>query len=185
MKKILIVILLLGSSLTSFSQSKRIDPLKSTITWLGKKVTGQHEGILKFKEGVLIFSNSKLVGGNFIADMTSLSNTDQSGKDKIKLENHLKSSDFFDTSQFKTAKLKFKTITDNLNNSYTITADLTIKGVTKGIKFDLIVKEKSAFAQLKVDRTKYGIQYGSGSFFEDLGDRTIYDEFDLNVFLYF
>lgn len=185
MKKTLLVLLVLGSSLTSFSQSKRIDPSKSTITWLGKKVTGQHEGILKFKEGVLFFSNSKLVGGNFIVDMTSLSNTDQTGNDKIKLETHLKSTDFFDTNQFKTAKLKFKTIADNLNNSYTITGDLTIKGVTKGIKFDLILKEKSAFALLKVDRTKYGIQYGSGSFFEDLGDRTIYDEFDLNVFLYF
>ena len=118
MKKILIVVLLLGSSLTSFSQSKRIDPLKSTISWLGKKVTGQHEGILKFKEGILIFSNSKLVGGNFIADMTSLSNTDQTGKDKIKLENHLKSSDFFDTSQFKTANLKFKTIRFELRLMY-------------------------------------------------------------------
>ena len=185
MNKILSVLLVLCISITISAQTDPINTSKSKITWIGKKVTGQHEGIINFKEGALVFKNKKIVGGNFIADMTTLSNNDQSGKDKEKLEGHLKSSDFFDTTNFKTAKLVFKTIAFTKPNLYTITADLTIKGKTNPVKFEMIVKNKTANAKLSVDRTKYGIQYGSGSFFDDLGDKTIYDEFDLNVLLYF
>lgn len=185
MNKILTVLLVLFTSIAISAQTKPINTSKSKITWVGKKVTGQHEGIINLKEGALVFKDKKIVGGNFIVDMTTISNTDQSGKDKAKLEGHLKSSDFFDVDNHKTAKLVFKSITSKKPNSYTIIADLTIKGKTKPITFDMIVKGKTAKAKLIIDRTKYGIQYGSGSFFDDLGDRTIFDEFELNVSLVF
>ena len=79
----------------------------------------------------------------------------------------------------------FKSISKKKNNSYAIKADLTIKGVTNPVFFNLIFKNKTASAKLTIDRTKYDIQYSTGSFFDDLGDQTIYDEFDLNVVLYF
>ncbi|MET0759977.1 MAG: YceI family protein [Flavobacterium sp.] len=185
MNKILTVLLVLFTSIAISAQTKPINTSKSKITWIGKKVTGQHEGIIKLKEGALVFKNKKIVGGNFIADMTTLINTDQTGKDKAKLEGHLKSTDFFDVDNHKTSKLVFKSIAEKKPNSYTITADLTIKGKTKPVKFDMVVKGKTASARFTIDRTKYGIQYGSGSFFDDLGDRTIYDEFDLDVLLFF
>lgn len=184
MRKIVFVLVLLGSSLTSYSQNKSIDISKSNLTWIGKKITGQHEGTLQFKQGTLLFSKNKLIGGAFTVDMTSLTNTDQKGKDKLKLENHLKSTDFFDTSHFKTAQLLFKSIAPTKNNTYVVKADLTIKGVTNKVEFDLTINQETALAKVIIDRTKYGIQYGSGSFFEDLGDRTIYDEFEINVFLF-
>ena len=81
--------------------------------------------------------------------------------------------------------MEFKSITSKGNNTYTVIANLTIKGVTKPIIFDLIVNGNTATANLSVDRTKYSIRYGSGSFFDDLGDKTIYDEFDLKVNLAF
>jgi hypothetical protein len=59
-----------------------------------KKITGEHEGSIKFKEGSLVFKSKKLTGGSFTVDMTSLSNTDQTGSSKQKLEGHLKSEDF-------------------------------------------------------------------------------------------
>lgn len=185
MNKILTVLLVLFISITISAQTKPINTSKSKIIWIGKKVTGQHQGTINLKEGVLIFKNKKIVGGSFIADMTTLSNTDQSGKDKTKLEGHLKSSDFFNVDNFKTSKLVIKSITNKNPQFYTVTADLTIKGKTKPVTFDLVVKGKTAVAKFSIDRTKYGIQYGSGSFFDDLGDRTIYDEFDLDVLLYF
>jgi polyisoprenoid-binding protein YceI len=185
MNKIVFVLLLLCINTTISAQTKPIDASKSKISWVGKKVTGQHEGLINFKEGALIFKNKKIVGGSFIADMTTLTNTDQSGKDKAKLEGHLKSDDFFAVDNFKTAKLVFKSITAKKGNSYTVKADLTIKGTTNSVTFDMVVKGNTALANLTIDRTKYGIQYGSGSFFDDLGDRTIYDEFDLNVNLKF
>lgn len=163
------------------AQTTKIDLSKSKITWIGKKITGEHQGTIDFKEGYLIMKNNKVTGGKFIADMTTLTNTDQTGKSKLNLEGHLKSDDFFGTQNFPTSTLIFKTIENKAEDTYGITADLTIKGVTKPIKFDLIVKDNSATAKLIVDRTKYDIKYGSGSYFEDLGDKTIYNDFELAV----
>lgn len=179
----MLAVLLATSTINA--QTKKISINESQIFWTGKKITGEHVGTLKFREGQLTFKNRKLIGGNFIVDMTSLANNDQTGKDKIKLEDHLKSSDFFDIENFKISRLVFKKVVQNKSNSYTINADLTIKGKTNPVLFVLRVDGKKASANLKIDRTKFGIQYGSGSFFDDLGDRTIYDEFDLKVNLKF
>jgi polyisoprenoid-binding protein YceI len=181
LKTIITALLILFSLVKTTAQAQKIDLAKSKIVWIGKKVTGQHEGTLKFKEGFIVFKNDKVTGGNFTADMTSLTNTDQTGKSKLKLEGHLKSDDFFGTDNYPTSNLIFKTIADKGNNAYTVTADLTIKGVTNPVKFDFIVKGNTATAALKINRTKYDIKYGSGSYFDDLGDKTIYDEFELNV----
>ena len=168
------------------AQVRKINVKKSTITWTGKKITGEHQGSLAFKDGSLTFKNKILVGGNFTVNMTTLTNTDQTGKGKEKLEGHLKSADFFATADYKTAKMVFKTIKAKSKTTYGIAADLTIKGKTNPVTFDLIMsKGKTATTNLTIDRTKYGIQYGSGSFFDDLGDRTIYDEFELEVKIVF
>ncbi|GGA76794.1 lipid-binding protein [Flavobacterium palustre] len=180
----LTVILLLSYTVTK-AQAKKIDVTKSIITWTGKKITGEHEGTIKFKEGELIFKDNKITGGNFVADMTTLNNTDQTGSSKAKLEGHLKSDDFFGIYNFKTAILTFKNITSKGNNTYTVIATLTIKGISHPIIFDLNVKGNTATANLKIDRTKYDIKYGSGSYFDDLGDKTIYDVFELAVALKF
>ena len=185
MKKITLLLLALLSTITLSAQAKKIDLKQSTITWTGKKVTGEHSGSLKFSEGMLVFKGRKLAGGSFIADMTTLTNTDQSGDGKKKLEGHLRSADFFNTDEFKTAKLVFKSIGEKTPGVYSVTADLTIKGKTNPVKFDMTVKGNKASTEFTVDRTKYGIQYGSGTFFSDLGDRTIYDEFDVKVDLRF
>lgn len=183
MKNITLVLLAILFSIAATAQTRKIDLKKSTITWTGKKVTGEHSGSINFKEGMLVFKGKKLTGGSFIADMTTLSNNDQTGDGKKKLEGHLKSADFFNTDEFKTSKLVFKTIGEKTPGVYSITADLTIKGKTNPVKFDLALKGGKATTEFSVDRTKFGIQYGSGSFFDDLGDRTIYDEFDLKVAL--
>lgn len=184
MKKLICVLLVIFTISTISAQTK-IDLTKSKINWIGKKITGEHKGTINFKEGSLLFKDQKISGGTFIADMTTLTNTDQSGKDKEKLEGHLKSDDFFNTKNFTTSQLVFKSVSEKSPNSYSVTADLTIKGKTRPITFDLLVKGQKATAYLKIDRTQYGIQYGSGSFFDDLGDRTIYDIFELNVELYY
>lgn len=178
-KSLLLSLFFISLSLTA--QTKKINVTKSNIVWTGKKITGEHSGTLQFKQGSLSYSKKKLVGGLFVVDMTTLNNTDQSGKDKAQLEGHLKSTDFFNTEEFKEAKLVFKTVKPLSKSSYKITADLTIKGKTNPVTFDLTSKGNTANAHLIVDRTKYGIQYGSGTFFADLGDRTIYDEFELQV----
>ncbi|HEU4788560.1 MAG TPA: YceI family protein [Flavobacterium sp.] len=183
LKSFSIVLLILFSFNQGISQTSKIDVSKSIIKWEGKKITGQHEGTINFKDGYLIFKDKKVTGGSFTADMKSLSNTDQTGSSKTKLEGHLRSEDFFSIENFPTSTLVFKSIASKGNNTYLINADLTIKGITNPIQFDLVVSPNKATAELTVNRTKYDIKYGSGSYFDDLGDKTIYDDFELNVVL--
>lgn len=183
--KTIAIVLFVAVSTIATAQSKKVDASKSTITWIGKKVTGQHNGTVALKEGTLIFKGKKLTGGNFTVDMTSLTSTDLTGEYLGKLNGHLKSEDFFGTEKYPTSKLVFKKIATKANGLYTVTADLTIKDVTAPVTFDITVKENTATSTLKIDRTKYGIKYGSGSFFDNLGDKTISDEFELTVNLQF
>ena len=173
-------------TLSVTAQTKKIDAKKSTVNWVGKKVTGSHEGTIDLKDGALVFKGKKLVGGTFNVDMNSIVVTDlKAGQGKEKLEGHLKADDFFGTDKFATASLVFKKIAAKTSKIYTVTADLTIKGITKPVTFDLATTANSASANVKIDRTKYDIKYGSGSFFDSLGDKAINDDFDLVVALKF
>lgn len=158
---------------------KTIKTESSKVIWKGYKVTGSHEGTIAIKSGSLSFDNDKLVGGEFTMDMTSISSTDLSGGIKGKLEGHLKSGDFFGVEEFPTATLTFKEVKSTGKNSYEVTGDITIKGKTASITFDVSVYGNKANASLKIDRTKFDVKYGSTSFFEGLKDKAIYDDFDL------
>jgi polyisoprenoid-binding protein YceI len=184
LKTIAIALLVAFGTTVATAQNKKIDVAKSKINWVGKKVTGEHSGIVNFQEGLLLFKGKKVTGGNFTVDMTSLTATDLTGEWKAKLDGHLKADDFFGTDKFKTATLKFTKIADKGNGLYAVTADLTIKGITNPVTFDLTVKGNTATTAFKVDRTKYDIKYGSKSFF-DVGDKAIYDDFELAVSLQF
>lgn len=160
-------------------EKKQIKTDKSTLIWKGHKVTGSHEGTLAIQSGSLSFNGSKLVGGEFIIGMNSLTVTDIQGEYKGKLEGHLKSNDFFSVATYPTAKLVFKQVKESNDNVYLVTGDLTIKGKTNPITFTISINGNKASTSFKVDRTKYGIKYKSASFFESLKDKAIYDEFDL------
>jgi len=164
--------------------TKEVNTESSVVKWTGYKVTGQHEGTIMIKKGSLTFKNNVLVGGKFVIDMSTINTTDLEGDYKKKLDGHLKDEDFFSVEKHKTASLVFTSLKQNGTN-YIVNADLTIKGITNKVKFKMQVSENSATADLKIDRTKFDIKYGSASFFDDLKDRAIYDEFDLNVNLSF
>ena len=185
LKTIAIALLLVVSTAVS-AQNKKIDVKKSNIEWLGKKVTGQHNGTINFTEGTLVFKGKTLKGGNFTVDMTSINTTDlEAGKGKEKLDGHLKADDFFGVEKYPTATLVFKTISGKGKGLYKVTADLTIKDVTEPVTFDITVKGNTATTSFKIDRTKFGIKFKSKNFFENLGDNVIYDDFDLTVNLQF
>jgi len=178
-----LVVVLATASVTA--QTKKVDATKSSINWLAKKVTGQHNGTVNLKEGALVFKKGKLVSGTFTADMTSVTATDLTGECLGKLNGHLKSEDFFNTGKFTTATLIFKTVTAKGTGAYTVTGDLTIKGITKPVTFNLATTATTATTKFMVDRTVYDIKYGSKSFFESIGDKAIDNEFELTVALKF
>jgi len=166
-------------------EKKEVNIEASKVTWKAYKVTGSHYGSIALKEGALMFDGDKLTGGEFVVDMTSISNDDQeAGKGKEKLEGHLNSGDFFDTAAHVTSSLKFTGVKSSGKNSYEVTGNLTIKGITKPITFDVSVYGSKATATLKVDRTNYDVKYGS-TLFGAAADKAIYDEFDLVVDLEF
>lgn len=160
-------------------EAKEIKLEKSQVIWKGYKVTGSHTGTISLKSGSLLFNKETLVGGEFVMDMPQITTTDLTGEYKDKLEGHLKSDDFFGVAKHPTATLIFTNVKATGKNSYQITGDLTIKGIKNSVTFEMSVYGNKANASLKVDRTKYDVKYGSTSFFDDLADKAIYDEFDL------
>lgn len=186
LKTIAIALLIAAGTFSANAQEKKVDIDNSRINWVGKKVTGQHEGTISLKSGVLIFKKAKLVGGNFVADMNSIQVTDlEAGKGKEKLEGHLKADDFFGVEQHQTAKLVIKKIDEKSKGLYRATGDLTIKGITNSVNFDISVGKDMVTTSFNVDRTKFGIKYKSKNFFEGLGDNVISDEFELTANLKF
>ncbi len=187
MKKIILVslIALTGLSLTSFVHKKekelKINTNVSSVEWIGKKVTGQHTGTINIKEGTLLIVDGIISTGKVLIDMNTITNTDMEGEWSQKLIGHLNSADFFDVKNFITSTLEITSVKNIEGNKYTVSANLTIKGIIKPIEFPATIEIKdgklAAFAEIKIDRTLYDIKYGSGKFFEGLGDKMIEDEF--------
>jgi polyisoprenoid-binding protein YceI len=176
---LVIVAFMTFSFTTAEGDKKEIKLENSTVVWKGYKVTGSHEGTISIKSGHLIFDEDILTGGRFEIEMSTITVTDLEGDSKGSLEGHLKSNDFFGVEEFPTAALSFKTVTAVGKNAYDVTGDITIKGKTETVLFNVSVYGSKANVSLKIDRTKYGVRYGSTSFFDGLKDKAIYDEFDL------
>ena len=188
LKQAVLLILTIGCffTLQSFTVEKEDVKIKdSALTWVGSKVTGSHEGTINLKSGFLTLENNDLVGGEFIIDMTTIVCTDLSGKGKASIESHLKSDDFFSVDKFPTASLTIINVKKKDLGQYQVNANITIKGMTQRIMFEVEIKEKTAKANLFIDRTEFGIIYKSGNFFEELADKAIYDEFELSIDLMF
>jgi len=176
----LILIAVVTFSFTTIQgEKKEIKTDNSTVTWKGYKVTGSHYGTVALKSGHLVFDEGKLTGGEFVVDMTTIVTDDLEGEYKGKLEGHLKSDDFFGTEKFPTSKLVFTNVKSTGKNSYEVTGDLTVKGKSAPVTFEMSIYGNKATANVKIDRTIYDIRYGSTAFFDDLKDKAIYDEFDL------
>ncbi len=163
----------------------KLDAAKSTFKWTGKKVTGQHWGYIKFTDGQLTTDGNNIVGGTFVVDMNSMDCQDTKGEYGTKLLGHLKSDDFFSTEKFPTSTLTIKKATLKSGNNYDVVADLAIKGITNEVTFPAVITKDAAnltaTAAFKINRTKYDIKYRSGNFFENLGDKAISDDFEVEV----
>jgi polyisoprenoid-binding protein YceI len=168
-----------------YSQNYRVDINKSTLKWTGKKVGGSHNGHVRLISGKISMKNKKVKSGSFTIDMKTISNADLGNKSlNKKLVDHLKSDDFFSVKKFPTAKLILSSSTEMSNNELEVMGNLTIKGKTHPISFKGKKNGNILSAIIVVDRAKYDVRYGSGSFFENLGDKLIYDDFTIEVKLF-
>ncbi len=189
MKKILFTSLSIALSAVLFAatggeKTYKVDNKISNLEWHGKKVTGSHHGNILVKEGNLVVTDNMLSSGTINFDMTTIVCNDLEGEYKGKLEGHLRSEDFFNVEKHQTATLEIASVTKvEGDNAYTINGDLTIKGIKHPISFPATILMENnklvAVGEVDVDRTKYDIKYGSGQFFEGLGDKMIDDNFTI------
>ena len=176
---VIIMAVVTFSFTTIEGEKKEIKTDNRKITRTDYTIKGTHYGTVALKSGHLVFDQGKLTGGEFVVDMTSIVVDDLEGEYKGKLEGHLKSDDFFGIDKFPQATLVFTKVKSTGKNSYEVTGDLTVKGKSAPVTFEMSVYGNKATANVKVDRTTYDIRYKSASFFDDLKDKAIYDEFDL------
>ena len=165
-----------------------INPEKSSVTWTGKKVTGSHTGNITIQSGKVQLHGGALVEATITIDMTSITCTDIENEEKnAKLVGHLSSDDFFSVEAHNTSSFKATSIKQSDAGGYNVTGNLTIKGITNEITFPVNTKMTADGLQINgtmvFDRTKWKIQYGSGSFFDSLGDKAINDDVSLEFSL--
>jgi len=167
-----------------------IDASATKLGWSGSKlVGGSHSGFITVSEGSVDVANGNIVAGTFTVDMNTITNTDLTDAEyNGKLVGHLKAADFFNVDSFKTATFVISGVTmatDSLGNSHSVSGDLTIKGQTRNITFPAKVSVNNGLlnmmAAFSINRTDWGIKYGSGSFFKDLGDNVINDNIDFTL----
>jgi polyisoprenoid-binding protein YceI len=161
----------------------KIVSAQSKIEWIGKKVTGAHDGTIDVKEGELVLNGGKVVGGTVVVNTASIKILDiLDPATNAQMLAHLASDDFFSLEDFPEAVLNIIAV-----NGDRVEADLTIKGIKHRTSFEISVNSSNtlltASARVIVDRTKYGIKFRSSNFFQNLGDTLIYNDFELNVTL--
>jgi polyisoprenoid-binding protein YceI len=149
-------------------------------------LNGEHTGNITFKSGSLVFTGDLITGGELVADMNTLTSTDITDKEyNGKYVVHMKSPDFFNTEKFPTSTLKI-TSSKKTPKGLEVSASMTMMGQTVPVTFIVAGLNKtdasvSAKTNMNLDRTKWGLKYGSTNFFKGLGDKAINDEFTLAI----
>ncbi|MCF8357217.1 MAG: YceI family protein [Prolixibacteraceae bacterium] len=165
-----------------FAETLSVDTEKSELKWTGKKVAGKHYGKVQLKEGLLILKDGKIESGIFVVDMRTITSDDlPEGTLNEKLVGHLKSDDFFGVEQYPETTLNITSGTHKGNGNYTVNGKLTIRDITKPVEFEASREGNVFTATITVDRSEYNVKYGSGKFFQNLGDNLIYDDFTMDV----
>lgn len=164
----------------------KLNTQESTLKWQAGKFVGEdYYGKVPIQSGFLKAKEGEFYEGRFIIDMTGMSS--ENGSDG--LMGHLKDSDFFDVKNFPTAQFELNEMIPQNESTYKVSGDLTILGETETIDFEAIPSQKEEGvriqADFEIDRTKWGIQYGSGTYFSDLGDRAIRDDIRFSLDLIF
>jgi polyisoprenoid-binding protein YceI len=162
-----------------------VDTNASKVYWTGKKVTGSsHTGYLSIENGQVMVENDKVSGAMVNMDLNSIVCTDiEKESTNKKFVGHLKSDDFFSVEKYPNAVFEITSIKPSGSGKYQVEGNLTMKGATHSVSFPAEVKvmdgKVSAKGSASIDRTKWGIKYGSGSFFKGLGDNMINDDFEI------
>ena len=174
---IILLTVIISLSMSSMAQSMfKVNSEKSKFSWTGYASVGDYAptGTIQLSSGTLNFDGLNISKAVFEFNMKTIT---QENKD---LQKHLRNEDFFDVEKYPKATFILGKI---MNNQ--ATGLLKIKGVQKRISFPITIKksekEISIQANINVNRTDFGIKYNSTSFFANLGDYAIKDNFEFRL----
>ena len=155
---------------------------ESSLMWTGREVsTSSHYGSINFTSGQFEIADGLISQGEFLVDMTSITVQDLTGGSKERLEGHLRSDDFFSVESFPTAHLYISSSEVISNGKWMVNGFLTIKDISHPVLFEMVNTADGWNANLVFDRSKYNVKFRSGTFFENLGDKLIYDDIELKI----
>ena len=170
------------TALQASDASYTINPDQSIIVWTGREVTtSKHFGNIYFASGQFEVKSGLISSGEFVVDMTTIDNQDLPEERRGRLEAHLKSDDFFSVESHPTALLSILSSESVADGKWMVSGELTIKTFTHPVEFEMSNSNDGWNANLVFDRSKYEVKFRSGSFFENLGDKLIYDDIELAI----
>lgn len=181
-------------STSSNSRTSPIDLEGSTLLWKGFKPAGEHYGSIALSDGQIELHEDKLVSGFVEVDMRSIKVTDLEGEMAEKLKAHLEGEDFFDVTQHPKARFELTDLPEEglpLLGLTEIKGNLTLKGIVKNISIpieDVLMDQSTQKYQIRskkflIDRSEWNVRYGSKKFFDNLADKFINDEIELQFVL--
>ena len=161
-----------------FDGEYTMDKDKTVVQWSGTKVGTIEEGTVTLRSCTFSIDHGILEKGEMVIEMNGIKATSQKGKAARELTEHLRSEDFFNVAQFPTASFVVSSTRADGMGSLMLSGALTIKGKTK--EMDARIRFAStdpviATLDFIFDRSDFDVRFGSGSFFEDLGDNLISD----------
>ena len=170
------------ATITAADATYNIKQDESSLVWTGREVsTSSHYGTINFTSGQFEIADGLIAQGEFLVDMTSINVQDLTGGSKERLEGHLRSDDFFSVESFPTAHLYISSSEVVSNGKWMVNGFLTIKDISHPVLFEMSNTEDGWNANLVFDRSKYNVKFRSGTFFENLGDKLIYDDIELKI----
>ena len=170
------------ATITAADATYNIKLDESSLVWTGREVsTSSHYGSINFTSGQFEIADGLISQGEFLVDMTTINVQDLTGGSKERLEGHLRSDDFFSVESFPTAHLYISSSEVISNGKWMVNGFLTIKEISHPVLFEMANTEDGWNANLVFDRSKYNVKFRSGTFFENLGDKLIYDDIELKI----
>ncbi len=178
-----------AATASAAAKAYAVNTAKSSITWTGTKVGGQHQGTIGISNGSLSVKDGNIQAGKFDIDVNSITVTDlKAGEGKEDLEGHLKAGDFFEVAKHPKGEFvvtKVESVSGDANITHNITGNLTLKGITKSVTLPANVAMAgnlltAVTPDFKINRTEWGIKYGSG-LIGTAKDKIIHDDISLVI----
>ena len=160
------------------SMTRYVISTDSTISFVGSKVTGSHDGGFKtFTGHFTTDENHEVNGGQIMIDMST------TWADDDKLTKHLKSEDFFYIEEHPESHFTVTSVEKKDGNNYAISGNLKLRGVEKNITFPATATTTDdgvkIDAEFDIDRTDWGIVYKGKA--DDLIRPEVVIKFDLTA----